>query len=528
MESLGNLIKSLDIFSFKTHLTINEKGETRYKNLLGGFLSLNYFFTSLCFIIYFMYKLLNKEDLNVIYSIEKDSFVNFTYANKLPIMVRLSDNNKRALNTEKLYNISLKIWYNFFNEKLNDYTIEIYNDIILEQCDLNKHFGEYKKYFEKIKNINTYYCPFERLTNQTLFGVYGQNSNYSFYYYYFSKCSFNNCYTEEEINKTLSHVYLDLIFIDYSINHLNKKKPNKLLIKSERIMTSSTIYKRINLYFRQIKYITDNGIFFQKIKKDYFHQFDSLRFDSDIRDIDNSEEPRTFLTLSISNSAEISVYNRKYLKFQDYLVNICGIIKTLNVAFYFLNYHFARNSYYIRIIKDFLIENNQIEKKNSKKKINLDFSSLNNSASNFHKNFALSYSNLQLKLQEKEIVEKKFKYKCLPIKFNFRNQNDFAVIEKCIRIINNRLNIIRILNKIEIIENLKKENQNNNSYPINNSNLLNNIDSKDKESNNINSINASFSSNKVNNFLEEKKNNSMNYLSRNVKKKIISKFYHPK
>ena len=110
-----------------------------------------------------------------------------------------------------------------------------------------------------------------------------------------------------------------------------------------------------------------------------------------------------------------------------------------------------------------------------------------------------------MKLKEKEIIEKKFKYKCLPIKFNFRNQNDFAVIEKCIRIINNRLNIIRILNKIEIIENLKKENQNNNSYPINNSNLLNNIESKDKESNNINSINASFSSNKVNNFLEEKK-----------------------
>ena len=214
-----------------------------------------------------MYKLLNKEDLNVIYSIEKDSFVNFTYANKLPIMVRLSDNNKRALKTEKLYNISLKIWYNFYNNTLNDYTINVYDDIILEQCDINKHFGDYKKYFEKIKNINTYYCPLERLPNQTIFGIYGDNSNFSFYYYYFSKCSNNNCYTEEEINKTLSNAYLDLIFVDYSINHLNKKQPNQLLIKSERIMTSSMVYKRINLYFRQIKYITDNGIFIKKKKK---------------------------------------------------------------------------------------------------------------------------------------------------------------------------------------------------------------------------------------------------------------------
>ena len=42
MENFGNLIKSLDFFSLKTHLTINDKGETRYKNLLGGFLSFIY------------------------------------------------------------------------------------------------------------------------------------------------------------------------------------------------------------------------------------------------------------------------------------------------------------------------------------------------------------------------------------------------------------------------------------------------------------------------------------------------------
>jgi hypothetical protein len=46
MENLGNLIKSLDIFSFKTHLTINEKGDTRYKNFYGGILSLIYLLVS--------------------------------------------------------------------------------------------------------------------------------------------------------------------------------------------------------------------------------------------------------------------------------------------------------------------------------------------------------------------------------------------------------------------------------------------------------------------------------------------------
>ena len=109
-----------------------------------------------------------------------------------------------------------------------------------------------------------------------------------------------------------------------------------------------------------------------------------------------------------------------------------------------------------------------MEKNNPKKSINFDFSSLNNSGTNFGKKSVLSSSSLQLKLKEKEIIETKFKFRCLPIGFNFRRQKDYSVIEKSIKIINNRLSVIRILNKLEIIENLKKETQNLNSFFLNN------------------------------------------------------------
>ncbi len=46
MDNFGNIITSLDIFSLKTHLTINEKGDTRYKNFYGGILSLIYLLVS--------------------------------------------------------------------------------------------------------------------------------------------------------------------------------------------------------------------------------------------------------------------------------------------------------------------------------------------------------------------------------------------------------------------------------------------------------------------------------------------------
>ena len=499
MDSLVNIIKSLDFFSLKTHLTINEKGETRYKNIFGGFLSLLYIILSLSFIVYFLLRLLSQKDISVIYSIESDSFVNISYSNQLPFMVRLSDYYRNALKTDNLYNISLKVWYNFLNKTLDDYTIDVFDDIILEKCDINKHFGQYKKNFQHIKNIDSYYCPRDRLFNQTLFGVYGDNSNFSFYYFYFTKCMKSideNCYDNEKVNSMLSHSYLDMVYLDYSVDNLDKKEHKKLNVKSERFLVSSSIYKRIWLYFGEIKYITDNGLILTKKKEENFHQLHSIRFDTDIRDIENSEEPGTFLTLFIGNSGEVSVYNRKNLKVQDYLANICGIVKAMSFLFGLFNYHFAKNSYYIKIIKDFLIENNLESNKN--RNTNIEFPpSLNNSDLIMIKKTKMT-SNLKYKLDEKEIIEKKFKLKFFPIKCIIKKKNDLETIERLIKIINNRLNIIDILNKLEIIENYKRKNQNINSFIINNSNAFHSIEWKEKDDR---MTNSSFTNKKINNFM---------------------------
>ena len=522
MDSFNNLIKSLDFFSLKTHLTINDKGDIRYKNVLGGFLSLFYIITSSSFIIYFLFRLLSQNDISVMYSIEYDSFINISYSNQLPFMVRLSDYYRNALKTDKLYNISLKVWYNFLNKTLDDYTIDISDDIILEKCDINKHFGKYKKEFEHIKNLDSYYCPRDRLSNQTLFGVYGDNSNFSFYYFYFTKClksKDENCYDNEKINSILSHSYLDMIYLDYSVNNLNKKNPKKINIKSERFLISSSIYKRIWLYFREIKYITDNGLILTKNKEEKFHQVHSIRFDTDLRDIDNSEEPGTFLTLFIGNSGEVSVYNRKNVKCQDYLATFCGIVKTLSIIFELFNYNFSKNSYYIKIIKDFLIENN-LEQKNTKKNINFEIpSSLNNSdLIVMKKTKMISSSNLKYKLNEKEIIEQKFKLKILPIKCMIRKKFDLEIIKKFIKIINNRLNIIEILNKLEIIEMYKRKNQNINSFLINNSNAFHSIYWKEKDER-LTNANSSFNNKKINNFMsfEELKSNRQNNITKTMR-----------
>ena len=50
-------------------------------------------------------------------------------------------------------------------------------------------------------------------------------------------------------------------------------------------------------------------------------------------------------------------FHKKYVKFQDYLATIGGLIKVITLIGNALNYFNAENSYYLRIFKDFVLQN---------------------------------------------------------------------------------------------------------------------------------------------------------------------------
>ena len=478
MKDLKYLIINSDFLSSPTHLTINERGQTRKKTFYGGILSIIYILISFGFTIYFIIRLLTRQDVSVMYSREMENIININYSNKLPIMVRLSDYYRKAINPEKIFNITMKICYSLPSKKIGENTIEFFDDVVLEKCDINKHFGEFKEHFINISNLDTYFCPRERLSNQTIFGVYGDFNNFSFYNFYFTLCSKKeniNCYYPETIHEKLVNSYLDFIYIDYSIDNLQKESFKKIVIKSERLMISSSIYKKIYLYLKKVRYISDYGLILTSNKEEEFHQFDSLRFYTDLRDIDNmiySNEKGTFLTLSIGNSGEVSVYNRKYFKLQDYLANISGIIKCFTIIFKILNSNNSKNNFYKKLIKDFFIENKS--QKNGKN-ITTQTSVLNNSDNlllkNINKRSPVQEHKIMcvnnVKLKEKENIDKKFRFTILPLRFAIQKKEDLEIIKWIIKTINNKMNLIEILKKLEVIEKLRNDFLNIQSSPKN-------------------------------------------------------------
>ena len=287
-------------------------------------------------------------------------------------------------------------------------------------------------------------------------------SPFSFLHFDFFICNNqtmnNQCLSKDLIKKNLNDAYLDLRYINYNIES-NKKKVKSISIKSERIPISYSIYKRLWINLKTIEFITDNGLIFSKNEKEIFHQFSNLRIDTDFRDIDNGIMPGNFFSLTFSLNGEVSIFNKIYTKLQNVLATIGGVIKAITFISHIINYYNARNSYYKKIIKDFLIDNQIIRKNKSPFKTNNIISNLGNNSNskinikeNNQQNIIIN--NLENKLKNKDNFEKKFKNTFLPYRLSTQEDN-IKEMKWYIETINNKMNIINILNILEGYNKLK-------------------------------------------------------------------------
>ena len=143
------------------------------------------------------------------------------------------------------------------------------------------------------------------------------------------------------------------------------------------------------------------------------------------------------------------------------------------LIFKILNTNNSKNTFYKKLIKDFFIEN---KKQFNGKNITTQTSILNNSDNYLLKNInkkspiqehKILFTNNNNKLQEKENIDKKFRFTILPIGFAIKKKEDLEIIKWIIEIINKRMNLIEILNKLEMVEKIKNEFLNIQSSPKN-------------------------------------------------------------
>ena len=183
-----NLITKADLYSYEAKFTFNEKGDTGLKTLIGGILSLFSIITVVIFSLYFMIRLFLRQDAQILYSSMRDDSVEISYSYLLPFMLRLTDSFFTPIENQDLVNITLYVWYSNTSNLDNHQIVQRYDIVYLEKCNIYQHFNNYSQYFKKMNDINTYFCPINRLSNQSLYGIYGNNEPFLYYNFYFSKC----------------------------------------------------------------------------------------------------------------------------------------------------------------------------------------------------------------------------------------------------------------------------------------------------------------------------------------------------
>src|SRR5690606_26992503 len=131
-------------------------------------------------------------------------------------------------------------------------------DVPMEVCDINKHVAGYEDMFRDFTDIETYFCPdfsqYDNKTHKSIHGLYGSNFGLGYYNFYIHRCK-ENCESEEYVRNYLESTFVDTRTIEYTANSLTEV-PYKLNVRSDRIPTSLSIYKRIWMDIQHVQYNT--------------------------------------------------------------------------------------------------------------------------------------------------------------------------------------------------------------------------------------------------------------------------------
>jgi hypothetical protein len=238
---MKNLLKTLDIISVETTFFVD--GATRYRNILGGLISLIIVICTMGATIFFIRGFFAREGATIITNEEITDQVRISNFSDFPVMMRLSAaGNKVIPQNYKVWKVIGQRWWTVSNS-----TSQSFVNLNMVPCDIDKHFGSYRSLFEKMKDLNTFICP-EFPADNDLYGLYGGANPYSFYNFAIRPCvnelDNNVCDNSTVIKSFLNQVFLDVRTVDFSVSHF-ETNPAQPVAKGDRFSVSQTIFRRI-------------------------------------------------------------------------------------------------------------------------------------------------------------------------------------------------------------------------------------------------------------------------------------------
>ena len=348
MKFLVQNIANLDILFPEVKLKI-QYGNSKYQNIYGGILSLLTMLLIFTAIVYFLIEFFTRQNTQLITTETISNKVTLESFDSIPLMIRMSDTFSLPLEEpEKYYRFFSNYRHYRVNETDPEKTMTQFGDWIdVERCDLNNptHNPNFSFLFRDYVDISTYFCPNAKI-HRDIIGTYGDSEPWSFYNFFLRKCDSDvdniECAPQHEIDdffRVVNHIILPLSTFPYSP-----------FISGERVFVSDTFFKSIWMRMKTIYFTSDWGLLFEENEVQKFFIVDSITSEVDFRDTSTIEIPYTLFQLTILNSKSYTTYLRSYMKAQDFLVNVGGIIKGLTMISAALSYIICYRLYYHHLI----------------------------------------------------------------------------------------------------------------------------------------------------------------------------------
>ena len=328
MSHIFELFIYLDLFGTKPRFLID--GYKSQRSYIGAFISIICCSCVFMFFIYFFEKILSHSKPNMVVSNLIDDLPDKYYFNDdFVFAISLQFPNYTNYVNERIYFLKLyDVEYYFLED--NSYTFKE-KEIPISLCS-NYNIKVLPEYFGGL-NLKQLYCA--NFSGYYLEGEYGQKK-WRTLNFKFSKCrnfsNYNNCLNQEEIDKYLQSGYVDIFMTDKMIVPKDFKNPTKIYGKNIFDSINGKEYMDYWIYLKRLEVQTDEGIVFDQIvKKSVLSYEKTSKMKYSLLD-------ETFLQVILRISINKDIYDRTYMKLQEALANVGGMVKIIFTIGEILNY----------------------------------------------------------------------------------------------------------------------------------------------------------------------------------------------
>jgi hypothetical protein len=351
---MNTTLTYIDYLGKEPKLTTN--GKKRFQTAFGGIFSILTTISILTVGGYFVLQTFSRKQFTVINSTNTIDDPSYDFIKYPPYMVVTDKSLLPILESDRVFEVNV--------------VMGIQNSSIVEFVPMNMTKNiELKFAPENFKNStieqkkNILFFDMEEIKNRQDFrGTWGKNvapvSN--LLVISLKKCvntteNSNKCLPQEKINERLTDTQYIFYYPEYTIDHNRIDEPGLIRYSSEDNDLSPTVFKKWWFGFKTISYRSDMGYVFEDFHTNTYWAFLPYLFDVELIDGGPDQKGGLFAYIGIYGDTRLDTYQRKYIKIQELLANVGGIVKGVVLISSFLVSQFTETFIWLRYYEIFYL-----------------------------------------------------------------------------------------------------------------------------------------------------------------------------